>query len=182
MLSEFGVVVSGAKDSYYIFRGIVPTVGQGAEELIDWKSKIKFGVLDAIGSSKDFLTKGFHMHFNELKNLELSLQFAEKEGGAGQLMLGFISGDQLSVAKAVKTFNQAMGNKKFVRVLIVRLKAAEETLTSAGKVFKNSNEIKMAIDKAAEIGRTLNLSKRIICIDGFSLNSLSLDMDLYLKP
>jgi len=58
-----GLVLKGAKNSAYTWRGIVGMVETGAKELANWKSQIKFGVLDAIGSSKDLLKKGFHLHF-----------------------------------------------------------------------------------------------------------------------
>ena len=123
---------------------------QAGKELVDWKSKIRFGVLDAIGSSRDLLKKGFHLHFKDLKNIELSLQF-EKIGDKGRVVLGFISGEQKYIGDAIKVFNQAMQNKNFQKGLLVRLKAAQETLTDASKVLGSKDEVKMALDRAEEI-------------------------------
>jgi hypothetical protein len=117
-------------------------VEKGAKQLQDWKSAIKFGVLDATGISRDFVKKGFHLHFNELEGLELSVKFkaAEKVGEEGSLVLGFISGNQDYVKNAIKTFNSAFANQKFRNQLLVKLKAAQETLTGATKVLKNAAE------------------------------------------
>ena len=140
------LVLAGSNDLSYVFRETVGVVQEGAKQLNNWKSKIKFGVLDAVGSSKDLLKKGFHVHFKELDNLELSL----KPMADGKIGLGFISGNQKMVTDAVKLFNQAMENSDFRASLLVRLKAGQETLQGAGKVLGNSKEAKMAIDKAHE--------------------------------
>jgi RHS repeat-associated protein len=151
-------VIMGAKNNSFAFRQIVGSVQQAGKELVDWKSKIKFGVLDAIGSSRDLLKKGFHLHFKELKNIELSLQY-EKIGDKGRVVLGFISGEQKYIGDAIKVFNQAIQNKNFQKGLLVRLKAAQETLTDASRALGNKDEVKMALDRAEEIGKIIETLK-----------------------
>jgi hypothetical protein len=83
------------------------------------KGQIKFGVLDAIGASKDLLKKGFHL-LKELRGLELSLQYTEESGGVGKVVLGYLTGNEGMAKDAVKVFNQAMANKMFKQSLLVK--------------------------------------------------------------
>ena len=152
-----GMALNGAK---YSFRAFVGFVGRAGKELSDWRSHIKFGVLDAIGSSKDLLKKGFHFHFTQLSNLELSLQYVEDAAKNGQIALGFIIGKQELIADAIKVFNRAMKNEKFVNALMVRLKAAQETLNDASKVLRNADEVKMATERAEEIGKIIKAMQK----------------------
>ena len=142
------IVLNGSKDLTYVFRQTVGYARKvGSKTLNNWKAHIKFGVPDATGISKDLLTKGYHLHFKQLNDLELAL----KPGKNGKVLLAYISGNRNEVNKAVKIFNEAMENNEFKAKLLIDLKKAQGALQDAGKVLSNKDEAKMAVDKAHEL-------------------------------
>lgn len=69
-------------------------------------------------------------------------------------------GESAFIDDAVKIFNQAFSNKIFRKQLLAKLKSAQETLEGAAKVLKNSDEVKMAVDRAAELGKIIEVLKK----------------------
>ena len=141
------IVISGGKNSLYIFRQSVAVAKQGKKSLKAWKDHIKIGIPDVTGISGDVLKKGFHLHFKKLGNLELTL----KPSHDGKLILGYLLGSEDKIADAVKVFNEALGNKEFREHLLIKLKAYQDALNSGKKVLSNADDVKMANDRAIEI-------------------------------
>ena len=144
---ELGTVLKGSKNITFAFQQTVGIAKMAAKEITAWRNEIKLGLADATGISRDLLKKGFHIHFQNLGGLELSLQAAEE----GEIGLGYISGPGKNVRDAIKVFNKALKNPNFRAALLVKLRASQEALEDATKILSNANEVKMAVDKAKEI-------------------------------
>jgi RHS repeat-associated protein len=152
--SSVGAVVNGSKGVAYSFRQTVGGIKQGLRALENWKNEIKIGVSDALGVSGDLIKKGFHLHFNNLKGLELGLMVTDE----GKLGLRMLYGESTLVKDGVKLFSRAMENPAFRIELIAKLKMSEEALTSATKLLKaGSREANMAANSLTEVQNVLKL-------------------------
>jgi len=133
-----GLVIAGGKSK----SAIVGVLDKTADALEAYKKQIRLGVMD-----EDVLVKGFHIHFDKIKGIELGL-VPTQGGGIGLVQVGKKVGTAQEIKNAVKVFNQAMASSKFRSELLVRLKVQQESLQNA---FKGSKNAQQAINKAHEI-------------------------------
>jgi len=145
-----GIVYLGQQSKTYLFRQVVSVASESSKKLKNWLGEIRFNVSDVSGISGDVLNKGFHIHFEKLKGLELSLKPAN-----GKIALAYINGSDEAVASAVKIFNQALGDKNFRKSLLVKLKETQEALKQTSG--KSEEFIKRASDKSAEVQRLVKI-------------------------
>ena len=149
-----GIILLGQKSKKYIFRQVVAIAGENTKKLKNWIDDIKFNVSDVSGVSADVLNKGFHIHFKNLKGIELGLK-----PGNGDLLLTFIKGGDELVGPAIKTFNGALKDRTFRKSLLVKLKETGEALRNT--IFRNADQLKRANDKGIEIDRLIKIVKEL---------------------
>lgn len=116
-----GLILAGVKSK----SAIVGLLDKTADALEGYKKHIRLGVMD-----DDVLVKGFHIHFDNLKGIELGL-VPMQGGGIGLMQVGKKVGTADDIKKTVTLFNQAMASSKFRSELLVRLRVQQESLQQA---------------------------------------------------
>lgn len=133
-----GLILAGGKSK----SAIVGLLDKTVDALEGYKKHIRLGVMD-----NDVLVKGFHIHFDNIKGIELGL-VPTHGGGIGLIQVGKKVGTADDIRKSVSLFNQAMASNKFRAELLVRLKVQQESLQ---QVFKGSRNAQQAVNKAHEL-------------------------------
>ncbi|MGN6293130.1 MAG: LamG-like jellyroll fold domain-containing protein [Chitinophagaceae bacterium] len=133
-----GLVLAGGKSK----SAVVGVLDKTVDALEAYRKQIRLGVLD-----DDVLVKGFHVHFDKVKGIELGL-VPTQGGGIGLIQVGKKIGTADDIKQTVTLFNRAMASSKFRSELLVRLKVQQEALQQA---YKGTRSAQQAIDKAHEI-------------------------------
>jgi hypothetical protein len=116
---------------------------RAAKTLQKWRKHIRFGVND-----NDLLNKGFHIHFDEIKGMELGL----KPGKNNEILLHIVGKKKGFSALDLNTdlFNKAMNDRSFQTQLLQRLFDTQMYSIQKADLLKGSIDAKRWLDNAHE--------------------------------